>query len=187
MDGTAITKGIFIGIKEEAIDNMVMDCVIIGGGPAGLNAALVLGRARRTVILFDNNAPRNAVTAESHGFITRDGISPVEFRKIAHQDIAKYPSVQLRNVKIVEVSKRGEVFELLTEQGDTVQAKKIILATGLKEILPSVPKLLNYYGKSLFSCPYCDGWELRDRPLMLLPRIDLPFTWLRLSTIGART
>jgi thioredoxin reductase len=73
---------------------MLFDCAIIGGGPAGLNAALVLGRARRNVILFDNNKPRNDVTQGSHGFITRDGIKPTESRQIAHKEISKYPSVE---------------------------------------------------------------------------------------------
>lgn len=146
----------------------MLDCAIVGGGPAGLNAALVLGRARRKVILFDNNSPRNAVTQESHGFITRDGISPSEFRRIAHQDIAKYPSVEIRNAKIVGVKKEGFSFELVTEEGEPIQAKKIILATGIKEIHPSVENLMEYYGKSLFSCPYCDGWELKDRSLIVI-------------------
>jgi thioredoxin reductase len=73
---------------------VLLDCAIIGGGPAGLNAALVLGRAIRNVILFDNNKPRNAVTQESHGFITRDGIKPAEFRQITHKEISRYPSVE---------------------------------------------------------------------------------------------
>ncbi|WP_338078408.1 FAD-dependent oxidoreductase [Anoxybacteroides rupiense] len=79
---------------------MILDCAIIGGGPAGLSAALVLGRAGRKVILFDNDQPRNAVTQKSHGFITRDGVTPREFRNLAHQDISKYPSVQIKNAKL---------------------------------------------------------------------------------------
>ncbi len=79
---------------------MIVDSAIIGGGPAGLNAALVLGRARRSVIVFDDNHPRNAVTQESHGFLTRDGVKPDEFRAIAHQEIRKYPSVEMQPVPI---------------------------------------------------------------------------------------
>ena len=78
---------------------MLVDCVIIGGGPAGLNAALVLGRARRNIILFDNNKPRNAVTHESHGFITRDGTNPSEFRQIAHGELEGYHLSNLRRIK----------------------------------------------------------------------------------------
>ncbi len=146
----------------------MLDCVIVGGGPAGLNAALVLGRARRNVILFDNNSPRNAVTQESHGFITRDGIKPREFREIAHQDIAKYPSIMIRNEKIIDVKKTGMHFEVVTEKGECIEGKKVILATGLKEIHPAIENIMDFYGKSLFSCPYCDGWELKDLPLMII-------------------
>jgi thioredoxin reductase len=91
---------------------MLYDCAIIGGGPAGLNAALVLGRARRNIILFDNDSPRNAVTQESHGFITRDGIKPKEFREIAHKDIAKYPSVIYEKREIVSISSRCLVIHI---------------------------------------------------------------------------
>jgi len=147
----------------------MLDCAIIGGGPAGLNAALVLGRAKRKVILFDHNKPRNAVTQESHGFITRDGVSPSEFRDFAHQDISKYPSVQVEKVKIVEVKKESSsIFRLTTQEGKTFLSRKVMLATGLKESLPNVKGIREYYGKSLFSCPYCDGWELRDQPLVLI-------------------
>lgn len=149
---------------------MIHDCAIIGGGPAGLNAALVLGRARRNVVLIDNGKPRNAVTQESHGFITRDGISPGEFRKIAHQEISKYPSVHIQQETITHVEREASTstFLLTTDRGATIQARKIILATGLKEILPNVDGIKGYYGKSLFSCPYCDGWELRDKPLIVI-------------------
>jgi len=93
---------------------MLYDCVIIGGGPAGLNAALILGRARRNVILLDNNNPRNAVTQESHGFITRDGIKPNEFRQIAHKEIGRYPSVKYKEQEITSVIKNKLSFELVT-------------------------------------------------------------------------
>ncbi|MFY0760898.1 NAD(P)/FAD-dependent oxidoreductase [Metabacillus dongyingensis] len=148
---------------------MMLDCAIIGGGPAGLNAALVLGRARRSVILFDNDQPRNAVTHESHGFITRDGVSPREFRDLAHQDIRKYPSVQTKKVKIAEIQRESSsIFKLITQEGMSYLSRKIIVATGLKESLPNVKGIRNYYGKSIFSCPYCDGWELREQPLVLI-------------------
>lgn len=147
---------------------MIVDCAIIGGGPAGLNAALVLGRAKRTVLVFDENKPRNAVTQETHGFLTRDGVKPVEFRNIAQQEISAYPSVAMRQTCIIDVSKHENSFELVANDGAVFQARTIILATGLKEILPAIDGIHEYYGKSLFSCPYCDGWELRDRPLVVI-------------------
>lgn len=147
---------------------MIVDCAIIGGGPAGLNAALVLGRARRRVILFDDNKPRNAVTQHSHGFITRDGVRPDEFRAIGQQELSKYPSVELRSVRIEAVTKPGIAFELVADSGERFEAANIILATGFQEILPAVAGIHDYYGKSLFNCPYCDGWEMRDKPLVII-------------------
>jgi thioredoxin reductase len=147
---------------------MSIDCAIIGGGPAGLNAALVLGRARRSVLLFDDNQPRNAVTQETHGFLTRDGVKPEEFRNIAHQEISNYPSVEIRQVRITEARKQEGSFKLVADNGQTFFARTIILATGLKDVLPAIDGICDYYGKSLFSCPYCDGWELRDRPLVVI-------------------
>lgn len=148
---------------------MILDCAIIGGGPAGLNAALVLGRARRNVILFDNSRPRNAVTQESHGFITRDGVAPSEFRNLAHQDISKYPSVKIKESKIQEVKRESpSLFQLITQEGKSYLSRKILIASGLKESLPNVNNIKDYYGKSIFSCPYCDGWELREQPLVII-------------------
>src|SRR5690242_11156540 len=106
---------------------MIIDCAIIGGGPAGLNAALVLGRAKRNVIVFDDNQPRNAVTQESHGFLTRDGVKPDEFRQLAHQEISKYPSVEIRHSRITDVSNHESWFELVADNSAIVQARTIIL------------------------------------------------------------
>src|SRR2546427_10134636 len=147
---------------------MLVDCAIIGAGPAGLNAALVLGRARRRVLVFDDNRPRNAVTQESHGFVTRDGVKPHEFRAIAHQELSKYPSVDIQHMHVTGIRHAADAFEITTEQGDVFFAKTVLLSTGLKEILPPIEGLHDYYGKSLFCCPYCDGWELRDRPLVVI-------------------
>ena len=113
---------------------MLFDCAIIGGGPVGLNAALVLGRARRNVILFDNNHPRNAVTHESHGFITQDGVNPNEFRQIAHKEIGRYPSVKYRKRQVTSLSKNEPSFELITSKNEQYQSKTIIISTGLKDI-----------------------------------------------------
>src|SRR5689334_11075469 len=110
---------------------MVVDCAIIGGGPAGLNAALVLGRAKRGVLLFDDNQPRNAVTRESHGFLTRDGIAPEAFRELAHQELSRYPSVALRHTRVTDVSNHASGFDLVSDDGTTVRATTILLATGL--------------------------------------------------------
>lgn len=147
---------------------MLYDCAIVGGGPAGLNAALVLGRARRNTLLFDDNSPRNAVTRESHGFITRDGVKPKEFREIAHKDISKYPSVIYKNKKITAIIKNDQTFQLTSLDNELYHSKSVIIATGLKDNLPDIHNISEYYGKSLFNCPYCDGWEMRDKPLVVI-------------------
>jgi thioredoxin reductase len=156
---------------------MLFDCAIIGGGPAGLNAALVLGRAKRNVVLFDDNQPRNAVTQESHGFLTRDGVEPNEFRNIAHQEISRYPSVAIRPIRITDVSNYEDSFELVASDGTTFDSKTVILATGLKETLPAVEGISDYYGKSIFGCPYCDGWERRDQPLLVISETPHAFQY----------
>lgn len=147
---------------------MLFDSAIIGGGPAGLSAALVLGRARRNIILFDNNKPRNAVTHESHGFITRDGTNPGEFRQIAHDELSRYPSIEFKHGEVTSVTKNEMSFDLITSDGEKHQSKTIVISTGLKDVLPNIDNISKFYGKSLFNCPYCDGWELRDRPLVVI-------------------
>lgn len=154
---------------------VIMDCAIVGGGPAGLNAALVLGRAWRNVVLFDNNRPRNGVTHESHGFITRDGVKPEEFRRIAHEELSRYSSVSIEQVTVTGVRNTGSGFQLATSDGTVYSARKLILATGLKEELPAVPGIHAYYGTSLFSCPYCDGWERKDEPLIIISETEHAF------------
>lgn len=145
------------------------DCIIIGGGPAGLSAALTLGRARRKVALVDNGTNRNRVTQESHGFLTRDGIKPQEFKNLASNDIESYPSITMMDQTVIEIIKDDitGLFLVNTSENKSYVSEKILLATGIQEEFP-IPQIKQYYGKSLFSCPYCDGWELRDKPLAII-------------------
>lgn len=145
-----------------------IECAIIGGGPAGLSAALVLGRARRRTILFDGGRPRNRVTKHSHGYLTRDGITPSEFRAIAHAELSRYPTLTLRQDLVTTIRRENDLFYLATSSGFGCISRKVVLATGLRESLPAVPDAASFYGTSLFSCPYCDGYEMRDRPLAIL-------------------
>ncbi|MDQ0113665.1 thioredoxin reductase [Paenibacillus harenae] len=160
---------------------MVYDCAIVGGGPAGLNAALVLGRARRNVVLLDDNKPRNAVTHASHGFITRDGVQPAEFRRIAHEELSRYPSVHYRQTEVTDVERTENGFRISAGPEEPVEAHKLLLATGLREIFPPIAGLRDFYGRSLFNCPYCDGWELRDKPLVVVS--DTPHIFHYAKTI----
>lgn len=161
---------------------MIVDCAIIGGGPAGLNASLVLGRARKKIVLFDDNKPRNAVTSEAHGFITRDGIDPQELKRIAQEELSRYPDIKIEKQRVSHIKKEQELFHIETQNGDLFKAKKLILATGFKEILPDIHRLEEFYGTSLFSCPFCDGWELRDRPLVVIAEIPGAFHMAKVAS-----
>lgn len=147
---------------------MIYDCAIVGGGPAGLNAALVLGRARRSVLLLDSGNPRNAVTHASHGFITRDGVRPAEFRRLAHEELLRYPSIRMTATQVTGIEPEAGGFAILASSGERMQARKVILAAGLREELPDIEGIRQFYGSSLFNCPFCDGWELRDQPLVII-------------------
>ncbi|AYV66543.1 NAD(P)/FAD-dependent oxidoreductase [Niallia circulans] len=153
----------------------MLDCIVIGGGPAGLNASLVLGRARMKTILFDDDKPRNSVTQESHGFITRDGIKPSQFKQLGKEELKKYPDVFFKHQQVTEIKKVNKYFIIFTDQNESYQAKKIILSTGLIDILPDIAGLHHFYGKSIYSCPFCDGWELKDRALAVLAENDHAF------------
>ncbi|WP_339242315.1 NAD(P)/FAD-dependent oxidoreductase [Paenibacillus sp. FSL R5-0517] len=148
--------------------NQLLDVLIIGGGPAGLNAALVLGRARKNVVVIDDETPRNWVTKETHGFVTRDGASPREFRKAAKEQIAAYPSVQFASDTAVAVTGSDGDFVIQTTQGTSYRTKKILFAVGKKDLPLDINGLTEVYGKSAFVCPYCDGWELRDQSLVII-------------------
>ncbi|TXK76126.1 NAD(P)/FAD-dependent oxidoreductase [Paenibacillus sp. N3.4] len=147
---------------------MTHDCMIIGGGPAGLNAALVLGRARKNVVVIDEGRPRNRVTRMTHGFLTRDPISPSEFRRIAKEQISLYPSVYFVEDTAVSITGTDGYFQITTAQGQTYQSKKLLFAAGMKDLPTDIKGLADVYGKSAFICPYCDGWELREQPLVLI-------------------
>lgn len=146
----------------------MLDCIIIGGGPAGLSAGLVLGRSLRRAVILDHGRPRHARTRHSHGFLTRDGASPAEFRQIAHRELSEYPSISMMQEEVVEVQPVYGGFIARMSSGRETAGRKVLLSTGLREILPSLPGLEEYYGQSLFSCPYCDGYELRGKRLVLL-------------------
>lgn len=148
----------------------ILDVAIIGGGPAGLSAALILGRARKHVALIDEGRPRNAVTREVHGFLTRDGIKPSEFRRIAKEEIGAYPSVSFYSDTAVSISGADNRFEIVTADGKRLLSKKILLAVGMKDRPLDIPGLTEVYGTSAFVCPYCDGWELRDQPLVIITK-----------------
>jgi thioredoxin reductase len=147
---------------------MTVDVVIAGGGPAGLNAALVLGRAQRSVVLTDTGEPRNAPVHAMHGFLSRDGANPSEFRGVARHELHRYPSVEIHEIGIENARRDGEDFELCLGDGKTARARRLLLATGVADDLPPIAGLADRWGRSVFNCPYCDGWEHRNEPLAVL-------------------
>jgi thioredoxin reductase len=144
------------------------DVVIIGGGPAGLSAALVLGRSRRTVFVSDSGHPRNKSSKAMHGFLSRDGMPPSEFLRISRKQLLKYPSVCFKKSNAVKVTGTNGSFKVSMSDGATRKCRKLLLATGISDDLPKIPGLKSLYGTAVHHCPYCDGWEHRDRPLAVL-------------------
>lgn len=152
---------------------MSFDVVIIGGGPAGLSAALNLGRARKRVLLCDAGPRRNAAAEEIHGFVTRDGTPPVDFRRIGRQQLEAYPNVEARDVHVEEIRGERGAFEVRLETG-TVEARRILLCTGMIDELPDIEGFRELWGRSIVQCPYCHGWEVRDRKFgFLAPGPDM--------------
>lgn len=148
----------------------IYDCIIVGGGPAGLNAAIVLGRSRRNVLVFDMEQQRNRASHGMHNYLTRDGILPLDFLQMAQMEIKKY-GVQLKHKKVVRAKKNpNDLFEVCEESGMVYLTKKLLIATGLKDNVPDIDGLESLYGKSVFHCPYCDGWEVRDKKIGVYAR-----------------
>jgi thioredoxin reductase len=147
------------------------DVVIVGGGPAGLSAALMLGRCRRSVLVCDTGKPRNAASQAMHGYLTRDGIPPREFLAIARQQMQQYLTVEMRDVEVQAAACRPDGrFDVTLDGGEHVTSRKLLIATGVADQLPQVPGLESLYGHSVFHCPYCDGWEVSDEPLAIYGR-----------------
>jgi thioredoxin reductase len=142
------------------------DAIIIGGGPAGLSAALVLGRARRSVLLCDNGRQRNRCSDAMHGYLTRDGIPPKEFLKVAQEEVARY-GVEIQRVTVKEARGVDSVFEITLEDGTLCRGRKLLIATGVTDKLPPIPNVEEFYGRSVHHCPYCDGWEHRDQRIAI--------------------
>ncbi|CAO1652754.1 Pyridine nucleotide-disulfide oxidoreductase [Salinibacterium sp. NYA9b] len=175
------------------------DVVIVGGGPAGLSAALNLARARRRTLVLDSNRPRNSATFHSHGFLSRDGISPLELRKMGREELEQYPNVSFERTIVegiepldapditdaasaLDVADAAGALEgapatvgagfTVTHRGGAVTTRTVLIATGLREVLPKLPMLRAFYGTSIHSCMECDGYEYADKPIALIGHTD---------------
>jgi thioredoxin reductase len=142
-----------------------IDIAILGGGPAGLQVALVLSRTRKKIIVFDDpEPPRNAASHGVHGFLGLDGFLPTDFRRVAWEQIEKYHSAELRKEKIVNVDKDEDGAFFITNDNEiSVRAKKVVLAVGYYDVYPDIPGFIECWADTIIPCAFCDGYENRDR------------------------
>jgi thioredoxin reductase len=143
------------------------DVVVIGGGAAGLSAALVLSRARRRVAIVDTGEPRNAPAAHMHGYLSRDGLAPAELLRLGREEVTGY-GARLVDARVADVRRTGDAvprFEVRLVDGDTLLGRRVLVATGLRDMLPDIPGVRERWGRDLLHCPYCHGYEVRDQPL----------------------
>jgi thioredoxin reductase len=146
----------------------IIDIAIMGGGPAGLQAALILARTRKKIIVFDDpEPPRNAASHGVHGFLGLDGFLPKDIRRIAWEQIDKYDAAELREERIVDISKQeGEqegIFLITSDNETLIKAKKVVLAVGYHDVYPDIPGFLECWADTIIHCPFCDGYENKDR------------------------
>jgi thioredoxin reductase len=154
---TAFTK------YNEMTDNKNFDVIIIGGSYAGLSAAMALGRSLRNVLIIDSGKPCNIQTPHSHNFLTQDGKTPKEISTVAKQQVEKYETVKFYNGLATIGTKTENGFEIATNNGDKFTAKKLVFATGIKDIMPDIKGFAECWGISVIHCPYCHGYEYRKK------------------------
>ncbi|MEG3628118.1 NAD(P)/FAD-dependent oxidoreductase [Streptomyces poriticola] len=143
------------------------EVIVVGGGAAGLSAALVLGRARRRALVVDAGEPRNAPSPHVQGYLTRDGIAPAEFLELGRAEIAGY-GVELVRDRAVDAVREDDGFAVRLAGGRTVHARRLVVTTGLRDELPGIPGVAERFGRDVLHCPFCHGWEVRDEPFGVL-------------------
>jgi thioredoxin reductase len=143
----------------------ICDVAIVGGGAAGLSAAILLGRSRRHVVLFDTGTPRNQASRAVHGLLGHEGRAPSELLATARIELERYETVTLRSDLVTAIARSGSGFSVTCEGGSSFRARKVLLTTGLIDDVPKLEGIECLYGRSVHHCPYCDGFEHRDQPL----------------------
>jgi thioredoxin reductase len=164
------------------------DVLIVGAGPAGLSAALVLARCCRRVLLCDTGTPRSFASHEMHGFVSRDGIDPNAFRALSRDQLRVYPNVVFEAIEVTRVSAcKDGLFEFETHGGPVQTARKVLLASGVFDHLPDLPGIEPLFGVSVHPCPYCDGWEMKDRRVAVYGKGERGFEMARAMTAWVKT
>ncbi len=152
--------------RPAAVRTPVLDAVIVGGGPAGLSAALVLGRARRRVLVLDTGRPANGASAHAiGGLLAHGGVRPAELRQAGREQLAEHPTVEVRSDAVLDAEPLRQDLAVTLDDGAPVRTRALVLAHGLRYDPPPLPGVEALWGHSVFHCPFCDGWEVRDRPL----------------------
>jgi thioredoxin reductase len=156
-------------VANTLMSDSLWDVVILGAGPAGLSAALLLGRCRRRVLVCDTGTPRNARSPGVHGYLTRDGIDPWALRDAGRRELEPY-DVEFCQAGGVDARLTGDVFEVDLSSGERVRARRLLLATGVRDEIPPHPGFADCFGRTVHHCPYCDGWEARGQRLAVYAR-----------------
>lgn len=146
----------------------IVDVLVLGAGPGGLSAALALGRGMKRVLVCDMGKRRNAAAEHMHGFVSRDGISPSEFRRVAREQLRPY-GVAFKEAAAERMDRiAADIFQVALSDGSLVNARRILIATGMIDVLPNIAGLADAWGHTVFTCPYCHGWEMRGREWAML-------------------
>jgi thioredoxin reductase len=161
------------------------DVIIAGAGPAGLSAALVLGRACRSVLICDTGTPRSWASKHMHAYLSRDGMPPSGFLARGREEIERYPGVRYRAIEVARARRRGDGFEVTLGSGTTVGCRKLLIATGVFDLVPRIPGIDALFGRTVFQCPYCDGWEMRGRKIAVYGRKQRGYHMARAMTAWA--
>ena len=149
-----------------------LDCVIVGGGVAGLSAAIVLGRARMRTLVLDKGEQSNRAAAHVGGLLGHDGTPPAELYDLARAQVGAYDAVTLRDAEAVDARAEEDGFVVVLGDGEEIRARRLVLATGMNYEVPDVPGFAELWGGSVFHCPFCHGWDMRDRPLAVYAEGD---------------